>query len=131
MIGARLDAVSEIAESMKTYRTSYTSFLEVEGADVTISQPEIHHIISSVLSTLGRSPDIQRGITRIFHKKATASEVKGFIFFLLGQDFLSFILYATVSDLMGKIIKMQLFKGSLTYSTSSGNYRQEPVVGKY
>ncbi|XP_019227188.1 PREDICTED: DNA mismatch repair protein MSH3 isoform X3 [Nicotiana attenuata] len=74
MIGARLDAVSEIAESMKTYRTSHTSVLEVEGADVTILQPEIHHIISSVLSTLGRSPDIQRGITRIFHKKATASE---------------------------------------------------------
>lgn len=114
MIAARLDAVSEIAESMKTYRTSYTSFLEVEGADVTISQPEIHHIISSVLSTLGRSPDIQRGITRIFHRKATASEVKGFIFFLLGQDFLSFILYATVSDLMRKIINMQLFKGSVT-----------------
>lgn len=77
MIGARLDAVSEIAESMKTYQTSV---LDVEDADVTSSQPEIHHIIVSVLSTIGRSPDIQRGLTRIFHRKSTAFEVKGFIF---------------------------------------------------
>ncbi|KAK4734507.1 hypothetical protein R3W88_008768 [Solanum pinnatisectum] len=74
MIGARLDAVSEIAESMQTHRTSHTSVLEMEGADVTSSQPEIHHIIVSVLSTIGRSPDIQRGLTRIFHRKATAAE---------------------------------------------------------
>ncbi|PHU22980.1 DNA mismatch repair protein MSH3 [Capsicum chinense] len=74
MIGARLDAVSEIAESMKTYQTSHTSVLEEEGDDVNSSQPEIHHIIVSVLSTIGRSPDIQRGLTRIFHRKATAAE---------------------------------------------------------
>ncbi|XP_060203585.1 DNA mismatch repair protein MSH3 isoform X1 [Lycium barbarum] len=74
MIDARLDAVSEIAESMKTCQTSHTSDLDVESADVTISQPDIHHVISSVLSSLGKSPDIQRGITRIFHRKATASE---------------------------------------------------------
>ncbi|XP_069152332.1 DNA mismatch repair protein MSH3 isoform X4 [Solanum lycopersicum] len=74
MIGARLDAVSEIAESMQTHRTSHTSVLEMEGADVTSSQPEIHHIIVSVLSTIGRPPDIQRGLTRIFHRKATAAE---------------------------------------------------------
>lgn len=80
MIGARLDAVSEIAESMQTHRTSHTSVLEMEGADVTSSQPEIHHIIVSVLSTIGRPPDIQRGLTRIFHRKATAAEVKVFIF---------------------------------------------------
>ncbi|KAJ8554450.1 hypothetical protein K7X08_025128 [Anisodus acutangulus] len=74
MIDARLDAVSEIAESMQTCRTSHTSDLDVEGADVTISQPDIHHVISSVLTTLGKLPDIQRGITRIFHRKSTASE---------------------------------------------------------
>ncbi|CAN4085933.1 unnamed protein product [Withania somnifera] len=71
MIDARLDAVSEIAESMRTYQTSV---LDVEGADVTSFQPEIHHIIVSVLSTIGRLPDIQRGLTRIFHRKATPAE---------------------------------------------------------
>ncbi|KAL0304249.1 UNVERIFIED_CONTAM: DNA mismatch repair protein MSH3 [Sesamum radiatum] len=36
---------------------------------------KIHHLISSVLISLGRAPDVQRGITRIFHRTATASEM--------------------------------------------------------
>ncbi|PIN15683.1 Mismatch repair MSH3 [Handroanthus impetiginosus] len=73
MIYARSDAVSEILESMGSSKASEIDF-EEEKSDVTIVQPEIHHVISSVLKTLGRAPDIQRGITRIFHRTATASE---------------------------------------------------------
>lgn len=75
MIYARLDAVSEILESLSSTKASETNF-EEENPDITIVQPLIHHLISSVLFTLGRAPDIQRGITRIFHQTATASEVK-------------------------------------------------------
>ncbi|MCL7026298.1 hypothetical protein MKW94_030901 [Papaver nudicaule] len=48
LILARLDVVSEIAELAGTKK--------------------------DVLTTLGRSPDIQRGITRVFHRTATAAE---------------------------------------------------------
>ncbi|KAI3981024.1 hypothetical protein MKX01_011074 [Papaver californicum] len=70
---ARLDAVSEIAELMGTKK-------DVDGFNndddcVEIAQPEVNYILSSVLTTLGRSPDIQRGITRIFQRTATAAEV--------------------------------------------------------
>uniref|UniRef100_A0A2P2JHY1 DNA mismatch repair protein MSH3 n=1 Tax=Rhizophora mucronata TaxID=61149 RepID=A0A2P2JHY1_RHIMU len=74
MISARLDAVSEIAESMGSYRASYTVDELDEEADVTIVQPDFYHLLSTVLTILGRSPDIQRGITRIFHQTASASE---------------------------------------------------------
>lgn len=71
MINARLDAVSEILESMGTPKASQNSSFP-EGKS---GSPEIHHIISSVLITLAKSPDVQRGITRIFHGTSTASEV--------------------------------------------------------
>ncbi|KAL5812968.1 hypothetical protein ACOSQ3_027918 [Xanthoceras sorbifolium] len=75
MISARLDAVSEIAESMGSYKTSGSvGGLDEEKSDVTIVEPEFYYILSSVLTSLGRSPDIQRGITRIFHRTATPSE---------------------------------------------------------
>ncbi|KAL2556054.1 DNA mismatch repair protein MSH3 [Forsythia ovata] len=74
MIYARLDAVSEIIESMGSGKASQNFDLYEEDSDIIIVQPDIHHILSSVLITLGRSPDIQRGIARIFHQTATASE---------------------------------------------------------
>ncbi|CAA6655635.1 unnamed protein product [Spirodela intermedia] len=40
----------------------------------TISKPKIGHLLSSVLTTLGRLPDLQRGITRIFYRTATSAE---------------------------------------------------------
>ncbi|KAK6250568.1 DNA mismatch repair protein MutS [Theobroma cacao] len=75
MISARLDAVSEIALSMGCYKVSQ-SIIEIDGedSDVTIAQPEFYSVLSSVLTFLGRSPDIQRGITRIFHRTATPAE---------------------------------------------------------
>lgn len=76
MITTRLDAVSEIALSMGSYKGSQ-SIVEIEGgdSDAAIMQPELSCLLSSVLTFLGRSPDIQRGITRIFHRTATPSEV--------------------------------------------------------
>lgn len=79
LISARLDAVSEIAESMGSYRTSESVGQHDEkNSDVTIVEPQFYYILSSVLTSLGRSPDIQRGITRIFHRTATPSEVTFF-----------------------------------------------------
>lgn len=74
MIYSRSDAVSEVLESMGSSKVSGIDF-EEENPDIKIVQPEIHHLISSVLTTLGRAPDVQRGITRIFHRTATPSEV--------------------------------------------------------
>ncbi|KAG8638414.1 hypothetical protein MANES_14G026600v8 [Manihot esculenta] len=75
MISARLDAVSEIAESVGSYRASQNvGSIDEENSDVAIVQPDFYSLLSTVLTNLGRSPDIQRGITRIFHRTATASE---------------------------------------------------------
>ncbi|KAI3712545.1 hypothetical protein L1987_71103 [Smallanthus sonchifolius] len=72
-INARLDAISEIFESMN-YSNAYGG-LGSDGRDTNItSTPKLHHMLTSVLTNLGRLPDIQRGITRIFHRTATASE---------------------------------------------------------
>ncbi|GAB4858224.1 Mismatch repair protein msh3 [Ancistrocladus abbreviatus] len=73
MIDARLEAVSEIAESMSSYN-ALESFGGLHEGDLTIVQPEISYVVSSILTTLGQSTDIQRGITRIFHRTATPSE---------------------------------------------------------
>lgn len=84
MISARLDAVSEIAESMGSSRASQNiQGLDGENSDTTVVQPEFTYILSSVLTMLGRSPDIQRGITRVFHRTATPSEVMNDSFFVL------------------------------------------------
>ncbi|KAI3836343.1 hypothetical protein MKW92_046063 [Papaver armeniacum] len=69
---ARLDAVSEIAELMGTKKD--VNGFNNEDDCVEIAQPEVNYILSSVLRTLGKSPDVQRGITRIFHRTATAAE---------------------------------------------------------
>ncbi|XP_022736083.1 DNA mismatch repair protein MSH3 isoform X3 [Durio zibethinus] len=75
MISARLDAVSEISLSMGSYKGSQRIVeIDAEDSDVTIVQPELSCVLSSVLTYLGRSPDIQRGITRIFHRTATPAE---------------------------------------------------------
>lgn len=84
MISARLDAVSEIAESVGSYRASQNvGSIDEENSDVAIVQPDFYSLLSTVLTNLGRSPDIQRGITRIFHRTATASEVNFGLFLRL------------------------------------------------
>ncbi|XP_054786592.1 DNA mismatch repair protein MSH3 isoform X2 [Prosopis cineraria] len=74
MISARLDAVSEIAESMGSCNVLKNLKHVKEDSDVAVVQPELSFILCSVLTNLGRAPDIQRGITRIFHLTATPSE---------------------------------------------------------
>jgi len=90
LISARLHAVSEIAECMGS--CNGTNNLGVEDdLNVAIMQPELANILSLVLTTLGRAPDIQRGITRIFHCTASPSEViNGF---LLAFSCIYYILY--------------------------------------
>lgn len=75
MIIARQEAVSEIAASMVSSKVSQNNrVLDEEDSDVMVIEPELNYILSSVLTCLGRAPDIQRGITRIFHRTAAPSE---------------------------------------------------------
>ncbi|KAJ7969977.1 DNA mismatch repair protein MSH3 [Quillaja saponaria] len=74
MISSRLDAVSEIVQSMGSCKASQNLGVDDEVSDVAVAQPELSYVLSLVLTTLARSPDIQRGITRIFHRTATPSE---------------------------------------------------------
>ncbi|MCL7036287.1 hypothetical protein MKW94_029891, partial [Papaver nudicaule] len=69
----RLDADSEIAELMGTKKD--VNGFNNEDDCVEIVQPEVNYILSTVLTTLGRSLDIQRGITRVFHRTAIAAEL--------------------------------------------------------
>ncbi|XP_062120439.1 DNA mismatch repair protein MSH3 isoform X2 [Humulus lupulus] len=69
LIIARHDAVSEIGESMGS-----TQAFQEDAENAQIKKPEFYHVLSSVLTNLGRAPDIQRGITRIFHRTATPTE---------------------------------------------------------
>lgn len=77
---ARLDAVSEIADSMDLFKVSEAvPEINEEIPSGTLNRPKIGHLLSSVLTTLGRLPDLQRGITRIFYRTATSAEVKRLI----------------------------------------------------
>uniref|UniRef100_A0A7N1A268 DNA mismatch repair protein MSH3 n=1 Tax=Kalanchoe fedtschenkoi TaxID=63787 RepID=A0A7N1A268_KALFE len=77
LIAARVDAISEIAASMGTSKALQNvnpgGFVEDNTATVS-SHPNISYLLSSILSVLGRIPDFQRGITRIFHGTVTPSE---------------------------------------------------------
>ncbi|PKA58023.1 DNA mismatch repair protein MSH3 [Apostasia shenzhenica] len=77
-IVARLDAVAEISESIRSSRHSGDIVLTKE-ISCSLALPEIGSIICQVLQLLAKSPDIQRGITRVFHQTATASEFIGVI----------------------------------------------------
>ncbi|KAL0738972.1 hypothetical protein Bca4012_015182 [Brassica carinata] len=75
LISARLAAVSEIVACMGSSSSSQVSDdLDEESSKRKMVQPEFYHVLSSVLTALSRSPDIQRGITRIFHRTAKATE---------------------------------------------------------
>jgi DNA mismatch repair protein MSH3 len=82
LICARHDAVAEISESMGSRQNSVNNLKD--GGDescTTLARSDLSTILSSVLTMLGRSLDIQRGITRIFHCKATTKEVEYFFSF--------------------------------------------------
>lgn len=75
LISARLDAVSEIAESISPCgRTQQLVVLEDDKCYNQLAKPGLCNVLSTVLSTCAKSPDIQRGITRIIHKTAKPAE---------------------------------------------------------
>uniref|UniRef100_A0A453CB73 DNA mismatch repair protein MSH3 n=1 Tax=Aegilops tauschii subsp. strangulata TaxID=200361 RepID=A0A453CB73_AEGTS len=75
LICARHDAISEISESMGSRQDSVSIRQdEGDGCCAASARSDLSTILSSVLTMLGRSLDSQRGITRIFHCKATAKE---------------------------------------------------------
>ncbi|KAG0460562.1 hypothetical protein HPP92_020859 [Vanilla planifolia] len=76
---ARLDAVAEIAESMDSIGGSQAIVLAEENCYNALAQTGIGSSISQVIKMLAKSPDIQRGIARIFHRTAEASEFIGVI----------------------------------------------------
>ncbi|RLM65599.1 DNA mismatch repair protein MSH3 [Panicum miliaceum] len=78
-ICARHDAVSEISESMGSRHSINNLQDRGDGSCTTLARSDLSTILSSVLEMLGKSLDIQRGITRIFHCKATAKEFVGVI----------------------------------------------------
>lgn len=85
-IAARLDAVTEIAESMGSVGVTqgdgtfpgsgkgggYVGLLSRGGVG---EGGKGKGLLASLLFSLGKLPDVQRGITRIFLRTATAAEV--------------------------------------------------------
>ncbi|KAF8412278.1 hypothetical protein HHK36_000239 [Tetracentron sinense] len=104
MICARLDAVSEIAEAMGPCKP-LQNFGGPDEKDscLAIAQLEVNYLLSSVLTTLGRSLDIQRGITRIFHRTATASEFVAVIHAILSAGKQLQLLHIEDEDNNGKV----------------------------
>ncbi|CAL5029203.1 unnamed protein product [Urochloa decumbens] len=83
LICARHDAVSEMSESMGSRHSIDNLQDEGCGSCTALARSDLCTILSSVLEMLGKSLDIQRGITRIFHCKATAKEFVGVIHSIL------------------------------------------------
>ncbi|KAG9140711.1 hypothetical protein Leryth_006910 [Lithospermum erythrorhizon] len=124
MIISRLDAVSEIAESMAFIESSLSSAFDGGESGVTSVQPELHQSISSVLISLGRSPDIQRGITRIFHQTATASEFIAVIqaFLIAGKQLQNLCVEneCNTKSVTAGTVRSKLLRKSILAVTSSG-----------
>ncbi|KAH9324117.1 hypothetical protein KI387_004295, partial [Taxus chinensis] len=82
-VEARLDAVSEIAESMGSYAVMQIegTFPGGKGGGFTgvarhgrMGGSGSQNLLASVLTSIGKMPDVERGITRIFHRTATPAE---------------------------------------------------------
>lgn len=91
-IAARLDAVTEIAESMGSVGVAqldgtfpgsgkgggYIGSLSRSGVGEGGKSTK-QGLLASLLLSLGKLPDVQRGITRIFLRTATAAEVLPYV----------------------------------------------------
>lgn len=76
LIAARLDAVAEIAKSTGSLgpaqaEGTFPGSGRMGGGSRSLQQ----NSIAGLLRTLGKMPDLERGLTRIFHRTATAAEV--------------------------------------------------------
>ncbi|KAL5554365.1 hypothetical protein UlMin_041766 [Ulmus minor] len=122
MIIARLDAVSEIGESMGSSHSSQ-NIGGTNMEDIKIVKPELNCVLSSVLMTLGRAPDIQRGITRIFHRTATPSEFIAVIQSILyaGKQLQQLYIEEEGSDkyLRAKTVRSELLRKLILTASSS------------
>ncbi|KAL4574825.1 hypothetical protein LXL04_021664 [Taraxacum kok-saghyz] len=111
-INARLDAISEILESMcfskdLNNRTKHTNI-------------NLHQLLNSVLTNLKKLPDIQRGITRIFHRTSTALEFIAVIqAILMSAKQLQKLQVEEDSDVEKTVQSLLLNKLILTASSSS------------
>ncbi|XP_040379670.1 DNA mismatch repair protein MSH3 [Oryza brachyantha] len=97
-ICARHDAVSEISESIGSQRYSINNPQDEEDRSCPSSvRSDLSTILSSVLRMLAGTLDVQRGITRIFHCKATAKEFVGVIQAILtaGKQLQKLVLHDT------------------------------------
>ncbi|CAM6048304.1 unnamed protein product [Sphagnum compactum] len=83
LIKARLDAVTEIMDSMSSVGVSmgaqtfsWSGWDSGHTGALSRHQQNLgqHGLLASLLMSLGRLPDVQRGITRIFLRTATAAE---------------------------------------------------------
>ncbi|XP_074557453.1 DNA mismatch repair protein MSH3 [Curcuma longa] len=120
LILARLDAVSEIAESMGLCMgPKLESELATEKHFDALKQSETAEVISSVLTMLGKSPDVQRGISRIFHRTSTAAEFIRVIHALLtsGKQLQKLVLDTDYGETQPSV--RSAFLRRLIYSASS------------
>ncbi len=100
LIKARLNAVTEIMDSMSSVGVSmgeaptFSSSGWDSGHTGALSRhPQNlgqHGLLASLLMSLGKLPDVQRGITRIFLRTATAAEVR----ILMLDSTLCYFMYA-------------------------------------
>ncbi len=86
LIKARLDAVTEIMDSMSSvgvsmeeaWTFSWSRWDSGHTGALSRHQQNLgqHGLLPSLLMSLGKLPNVQRGITRIFLRTATAAEVR-------------------------------------------------------
>ncbi|XP_068645425.1 DNA mismatch repair protein MSH3 isoform X2 [Aristolochia californica] len=125
LISARLDAVSEIAKSMGRDNDSQVVVEVDDEASCQVTRhSEIDSILSSVLTTLGRSPDVQRGITRTFHRTASPAEFISVIHAILsaGKQLQRLPLDKDedkIGNFQGKIIESSLLRRLILTASSS------------
>ncbi|CAN6487340.1 unnamed protein product [Victoria cruziana] len=121
LISARLDAVSEIANSLRVCGSSPgTSDFGETGPSSTSRQTELGDIIASVLRALGRAPDVQRGITRILHRTVSAAEFIAVLLSLLsaGKQ-LQQVLLEDVDFGEQRAVKSSLLRRLISIASSS------------
>ncbi len=100
LIKARLNAVTEIMDSMSSVGVSmgeaptfsWNGWDSGHTGALSRHQQNLgqHGLLASLLMSLGKLPDVQRGITRIFLRTATAAEVR----ILMLDSTLCYFMYA-------------------------------------
>ncbi|KAL2920635.1 DNA mismatch repair protein MSH3 [Bienertia sinuspersici] len=133
MIAARLDAVAEIAESAGGCNLSIGYHLLNEGnSDAAPAPNYVHSVLLSVLTTLGQSSDVQRGITRIFHKTATPSEFIAVVnaILLAAKQLHQLDIEAVQSSLLRNLIQTASSSSLMSFSAKFLSYLNKEAAEK-